>query len=262
MFQLRSCLTTLHNGIHCLKIDILSILNQMSVICSQKLTLALLNPLDLTSLIIRLEAKIISHPRLALPEWDGENIWYMYKLMKLQSFMMSDTLYVVLHIPLIDKSLQFHFFRIHNIPLVHLTLQKSFQYAIQEEYLAIRLDGQYILFPLSTDIMSYQISNGQFHCINTPYVRHFKVCSYALFLQNKDNIITFCTLSVINQTHDKAVNINNNFWAISTLQNYKKLYIACLQFSYSQALCFPYDIIYLLDRCKVSAITFVLPSKN
>ena len=60
--------------------------------------------------------------------------------MKLQSFIISDTLYVVLHIPVVDKWLQFYLFKIHYIPLVHPTLKKSFQYNIQEEYLAIRLD--------------------------------------------------------------------------------------------------------------------------
>ena len=74
---------TLHNGIHSLKIDILSILNQVSVISSQKLISALLNQLDLISLLIKLEAKLISHHRLALHKWHGENIWYMSKFMKL-----------------------------------------------------------------------------------------------------------------------------------------------------------------------------------
>ena len=139
--------------------------------------------------------------------------------------MMSDTLYVILHIPLVDKSLQFHLFRIHNIPLVHPVLKKSFRYSIQEEYLTIRLDTQYILFPLSMDIMACQVSNGQFCHINSPLyaVDTSNSCSYALFLQNKDKINKFCILpSVINQMQDEAININNNFWAISTLQNNKK----------------------------------------
>ena len=138
MFQLRSHLATLHNGIHSVKTEILSILNQVSVISSQKLTPALLSPLDLISLLIRLETQMASHFRLTLPQWNSENIWYMYKFIKLQPFMMSDTLYIALHIPLVDKSLQFHLFRIHNVPLVHPVLKKSFRYSIQEEYLAIR----------------------------------------------------------------------------------------------------------------------------
>ena len=67
MFLLRGCLVTLCNGIHSLKIDILSILYQILIIGSQKLTPVLLNPLNLTSLLIKLETTLVSHPRLALP---------------------------------------------------------------------------------------------------------------------------------------------------------------------------------------------------
>ena len=91
-FQLRSHIATLCNGINSLKIYILSITSQILVIHSQKLTPAPLNPLDLMSLLTKLETKLVSHPRLTLPTWHNENIWYMYKFMKLQSFMLSDTL--------------------------------------------------------------------------------------------------------------------------------------------------------------------------
>ena len=201
------------------------------------------------------------HPWLALPAWHGENIWYMYKFIKLQSFKISSTLYAVLHIPLVDKSLQSHLFRIQNIPLVHLTLEKSFQYNMQEEYLAIKADKKYISFPLSAGIMVWQGSNGHFCHINTPLYTAdtSKVCSYTLFFQNTMRTNIFCTLSIFNQTQVKALNINEKFWAISTLESNKKLYITCLQFSYSLALWFPYDITYITDGCEANAITFILP---
>ena len=84
MFQLRSHLATLCNGINLVKIDILSIMDQVSIISSQKLKLELLNHLDLKSLLTKLETLLVSHSRLALPQWNVENIWYMYKFMKLQ----------------------------------------------------------------------------------------------------------------------------------------------------------------------------------
>ena len=213
MFQLRSCLVTLHSGMHSVKIDILSIL---SVISYQKLTPTLLNPLGLTSLLIKLETQLVSHSRLALPQWNGENTWYMCKFIKLWSFMKSGTLYTILHTPLVDKSLEFHLFRIQNIPSLHPGLKKSFRYSIQEEFLTIRLDVQYITCPLSTDIMASQPSNSQFCHINSPlYVADTSNSySYVLFLQNKDRIYKFCILLVISQTQDKAININDNFWAI------------------------------------------------
>ena len=135
MFQLRCYLATLQSGINSVRINILSILNQVSVISSQKLKPALLNQSDLELLLTKLENQLLSHPQLALPQWEGEDIWYMYKFMKLQSFMFSDTLYVVLHIPLVNKSLQFNLYRIHNIPVVHPVLNKSLKYSIQEKYL-------------------------------------------------------------------------------------------------------------------------------
>ena len=115
------------------------------------------------------------------------------KFMNLQPFMMSNTLYVVLHISLIDKSLQFHLFRIHNIPLVHPILKKSFLYSIQEENLAIRSDEQYILFPLSMNIMVYQVSNGQFCHINSPLYAAdtLNSCSYDLSSRTKIKLINF-----------------------------------------------------------------------
>ena len=80
MFKLRSYLAMLCNGIHSVRIDILSILNQVLVISSQKHIPTLLNPLDLISLLIKLGTQLVSHPRLALPEWNGENIWYITNL--------------------------------------------------------------------------------------------------------------------------------------------------------------------------------------
>ena len=142
------------------------------------------------------------------------------------------------------------------------TCHWSFRYSIQEEYLTIRSDAQYISFPLSTDILACQVSNGQFCHINSPLYTAdtSSSCSYALFLQNKDRIKKFCILSGVNETIDEAININDNFWSISTLQDNKS--ITCLQFSYSIKLHFPYDIIYLPDGCEANAITVVLPSNN
>ena len=132
--------------------------------------------------------------------------------MKLQSFMLSDTLYVVLHIPLVDRMLQFNLYRIHNIPSVHLVLKKLFKYSIQEEYLANRSDSQCISFPLSANIMACQVLNGQFCCINSPYAADTsKSCSYTLFLNDKAKINSVCILSIIKQTHFEAININDNF---------------------------------------------------
>ena len=83
MFQLRSCLAILQSGINSVRIDVLPILNQVSVISSQKLKLALLNPSDLKLLLTKLENQLVSHLQLTLPQQEGEEIWNIYKFMKL-----------------------------------------------------------------------------------------------------------------------------------------------------------------------------------
>ena len=83
MFQLRSHLATLWNNIDSVRIGNLSILNQVSVISSQNLNPALLNPSDFKLLFTKLENQLVSHCRLVLPQWQGENIWCMFKFMKL-----------------------------------------------------------------------------------------------------------------------------------------------------------------------------------
>ena len=62
------------NEIHSIRIDILSVLNEVSAISFQNLTPTLLDPLDIISLLIKLETQLVSHSQLALPEWNSENI--------------------------------------------------------------------------------------------------------------------------------------------------------------------------------------------
>ena len=118
----------------------------------------------------------------------------------------------------------------YNLTFSPPILKKLFKYSIQEEYLAVRSDSQYILFLLSANIMEGQVPNRQFCHINSPMYEAdtSKSCSYALFLKDKVKLNNVCILSVINQAQDEALNVKDNFWAISTLQDDEKLYITCL----------------------------------
>ena len=49
------------------------------------------------------------------------------KFLKIPSFVLMHTLFVILTIPIVDKSLTFYLYKIHNLPLLHPILQKSFQ---------------------------------------------------------------------------------------------------------------------------------------
>ena len=47
---------------------------------------------------------------------------------------MTDTLFVIVTILLVDKNLNSYLYRIHNIALSHPTLKKSFHYEIDHRY--------------------------------------------------------------------------------------------------------------------------------
>ena len=55
MYRLRGHLATLYNGINLVKVDILSIFDQVSIISSHKLKPVLLSPLDFKILPTKLE---------------------------------------------------------------------------------------------------------------------------------------------------------------------------------------------------------------
>ena len=67
---------------------------------------------------------------------------------------------------------------------------------------------------------------------------------------------------MVNQRQDEAIKINDNFWSISNLHDIIKVYITCLQFSYSIKLHFPYDIIYLPNGCEANPINVILLSNK
>ena len=56
----------------------------------------------------------------------------------IQAFVLMDALFVILNIPWVDKSLTFHWYKTHNLQLLHPMLQTSFHYDIDHKYFAIR----------------------------------------------------------------------------------------------------------------------------
>ena len=75
----------------------------------------------------------------------------------------------------------------------------------------IRSHTQYISFPVSTDILACQVSDGQFCCINSLLYTEdtSSSSSYFHFPQNKDRINRFYILSMVNEMQDETININD-----------------------------------------------------
>ena len=82
-----------------------------------------------------------------------------YKFLKIQIFVSADTLFVVLTIPMVDKSLIFCLYKIYNLPLLLLNLFKPFHYKLSYKYFA---DMRYKAFPDGDNVIRCIVPIGYF----------------------------------------------------------------------------------------------------
>ena len=115
---------------------------------------------DLTYILYDNKYLLRSHPMLSLSANAESDIWSYYKLLKIQVFVLKDTLFVILQIPLIDISLTFHPYM--NLPLLHPNSHKSFHYKPFRKYPAVRFDRRCKTFSDDDNIMRMYSVNKTF----------------------------------------------------------------------------------------------------
>ena len=127
----------------------------------------LINPPDLRYILCDVEVQLRSHPTLDLPANIEPNIWSYYKLLKIQASVLSDTLFVTLTIPLVDKNVTSCLYKIQNLLLLHPVFQKSFCYELTFTYFAIRSDSRYMTLTEDNYGLIHIVSTCHFCRLNT-----------------------------------------------------------------------------------------------
>ena len=93
-------------------------------------------------------------------------------------------LMLILTIPLIDQSLHLNLYKVHNLPLLHPTLNVHVQYELEGSYLVIMMEGMFISLPTALDVKLCLIMNGHL-CMHDQAlypVDCTEWCVYALFM--------------------------------------------------------------------------------
>ena len=54
---------------------------------------------------------------------------------------------LILIIPLVDQSLQVNLYKVHNLPMLHPTLNVHAQYELEGTYLMKLMEGLFVLLP-------------------------------------------------------------------------------------------------------------------
>ena len=233
----------------------------MTSLATHKVTPNLISPYDLRNILLDVQKKLVANPKLSLPT--DTTIWSYYQFLKIDAVMSKNLLVVVLTLPLIDKDLEFHLFQAHNLPLLHPDMKKVFTYELENQYLAIRSDGNYITIPDHDDVLTCQISAGHFCNLNTPLYPTSRTtfCPYHLFVNDKDKILAYCKMNIVDYQHDTAINLGQNIWALSILEPVD-LHVTCLTQSYDIRVTTNFHLIELENSCQAYSPSIILPSSN
>ena len=235
----------------------------MRALASQELNPMIIPPDNLKNILHKIETDIKSHARLKLCDDPETNIWSYYGTIKLTPIVLEDYLMLILTVPLIDQSLHMNLYKVHNLPMLHLTLHVHAQYEIEGSYLATVMDGMFITLPTTLDVRLCLMTNGHLCMFNQALypVECTKWCIYALFINDKEQIEKNCFLRTINHTTNLAYILDGYLWAISALAA-EKLQIRCVMETRVITIKAPLQIVDIGNGCEAYSASIYIPAKS
>ena len=81
-------------------------------------------------------------------------------------------------------------YKVHNLPMLHLTLNEHGQYELEGTYLTTLMEGMFISLPTALDVKLCLVTSGHLCMFDQALypVEHTNWCIYALFINDKDRI--------------------------------------------------------------------------
>ena len=243
--------------------DTESLFEYMRVLASQELNPMIIPPDILKIILHKIEKDIKSHARLKLCEDPETNIWSYYRTINLTPIVLDNYLMLILTVPLVDQSLHMDLYKVHILPMLHLTLHVHAQYEIEGFYLATVMDSMFITLPTALNVRLCLMMNGHLCMFNQALypVEHMNWCIYALFINDKDQIERNCLLRITNQTTNLAYSLDGYLWAISALTT-EKLQIRCVMETRVITIKPPLQIVNIGNGCEAYATSIYIPAKS
>ena len=124
----------------------------MRALASQELNPMIIPPDILKRILHKIKEDIKSNARLKLCEDPKTNIWTYYRTVKLTPIVLQDYVTLILTVPLVDQLLQINLYKVHNLPMLHPTLNVHAQYELEGTYLATMMEGMFISLSTALDI--------------------------------------------------------------------------------------------------------------
>ena len=190
LYYFQSRILRVHSSLYALRGDVNSLYEYMRALASQELNPVIIPPDILKKILHKIIEDIKSNARFKLCEDPETNIWSYYGTVKLTPIVLQDYLMLIMTVPLVDHSLQMNLYKVHNLPMLHPTLNVHAWYELEGTYLMTLMEGMFILLPTAMDVKLCLVTNGyicMFDQVLYP-VEHIGWCIYALFINDKNQI--------------------------------------------------------------------------
>ena len=260
----QAILARLQTGSVSIENNIDKIFEYLRIMTNHKATSAVIHPVALRRLLVRIEDRMRANPRLRLPynPRTGE-IWKYYGVIRVTPIVMDKMLVVLMTIPLLDKTLELNIYQVHNLPAIPPGQEVESLYQLESKYFAIGKHGLYVTLPteqsvricLQTELAICILEQALYP------VEHITWCVYALFIDDEHRIKRDCKYTVSKVSGNRAISLGGYLWAISSIEQ-EQLQVRCLEETHMIEIRPPLQIIYLGNGCEGYSPSMFLPAKN
>ena len=170
---------------------------------------------------------------------------------------------LILTVPLVDQSFQMDLYKVHNLPMLHPTLNVHAQYELEGTYLVTMMEGMFISLPTGLDVKLCLVINGHLCMFDQALylVECTNWCIYALFINDKDEIKRDCSLKTLSQTTNLVYSLDGYLWAVSALAA-KKLQVRCVIETHVITIKPPLQIMDIGNGCEAYSASIYIPAKS
>ena len=260
----QTILSRLQTGSVSIENNIDKIFEYLRIMSNRKATSAVIPPVALRRLLLRIEDRMAANPRLRLPyDPRAGEIWKYYGVTKVTPIVMDKMLVILMTIPVLDKTLELNIYQVHNLPAIPPGQEVESLYQLENKYFAIGRHGLYVTLPteqsvricLQTELAICILEQALYP------VEHVTWCVYALFIDDEPRIRRDCKYIVSKVSGNRAISLGGYLWAVSSIKQ-EQLQVRCLEETHMIEIQPPLQIVYLGNGCEGYSPSMFLPAKN
>ena len=260
----QTILSRLQTGTVSIENNIDKIFEYLRIMSNHKATSAVIPPVALRRLLLKIEDRMRTNPRLRLPyDPRAGGIWKYYSVIKVTPIVMDRMLVILMTIPVLDKTLELNIYQVHNLPAIPPGQEVAALYQLESKYFAIGKHGMYVTLPteqsvricLQTELAICILEQALYP------IKHITWCVYALFIDDEERIKRDCKYSVTKVSGNRAISLGGYLWAVSSIKQ-EQLQVRCLEETHVIEIQPPLQIVYLGNGCEGYSPSMFLPAKN